>query len=199
MTAVDFSLSPGRIAENVAVAVDIVPACGRLIIRARSAVLDALGTVVGLTLPTRIGDRACADGIDVLCLGPDEWTLKLPESRVNAMMDACEVAHDNHAFSVVDVSGREVSVRIEGQGALDLLTIGCPRDIDSIKVGGGCRTIFDGVTVVIWRDADKSFQIDVWNSFAPHLLELLTIGCAEIATDAGFAGSQSARSGTRSR
>ena len=59
----------------------------------------------------------------------------------------------------------------------------CPRNIDTIPPGAGRRTAFDGVTVVLWRDGETSFRMDVWNTFAPHVYDLLAIGCRELAAE----------------
>ena len=70
---------------------------------------------------------------------------------------------------------------VEGPAAAELLTIGCPRDIDRIAPGRGCRTVMDGVTVLLWRDAPERFRLDIWRSFAPHVIALLRTGCVELA------------------
>ena len=71
----------------------------------------------------------------------------------------------------------------EGPKAAELLTLGCPRDIATIPPGEGRRTLFDGATVVLWRDAADRFRIDVWNSFASHIGHLLETGCKELAAE----------------
>ena len=172
---------PGIPVDTAAARVGIPPAPGRLSLRARKPALPALGAALGLALPERIGRRAAADGVEALCLGPDEWTLLAPAEGVAALLAAGAGVDQPH--SLVDISGREVTLRIEGPRATDLLTLGCPRDIAAIPVGEGRRTVFDGVTVVLWRDGETSFRMDVWNSFAPHLGRLLDIGARELAAE----------------
>ena len=89
----------------------------------------------------------------------------------------------SHPHSLVDVSGREVTLVIDGPRAAELLTIGCARDIEAIPVGQGRRTAFDNVTVILWRDAATVFRLDVWTSFAPHVAGLLDAGCRELAAE----------------
>jgi sarcosine oxidase subunit gamma len=183
MTVATSRHSPAKIVNNPVVSVEILPAGGRWSLRARPAAIDALGEAIGLSLPTRIGRSAAADDVFTLCLGPDEWVLRGPQERMEALAGACRAISDRHPHSLVDISGREVSLAIEGLKAVDLLSIGCPRDIDTIDVGGGCRTVFDGIAVVIWRDAEDRFQMDVWHSFAAYLFELLTVGSAELEAE----------------
>ena len=175
------SLTAGTLVETSAARVSIQPAPGRLSLRARQATLPALGGALGVALPERIGQRSAAAGIEAICLGPDEWTIVTPADGVAGLLAAGAGVDQPH--SLVDISGREVTLRIDGPRASELLTLGCPRDIATIAVGEGRRTLFDGATVVLWRDGENSFRMDVWNSFAPHLVQLLEIGARELAAE----------------
>ena len=175
------SLPPGVLVETRAARVSTRPAPGRLSLRARKPALPALGAALGLTLPERIGQRAEGEGIEAICLGPDDWTVLTPAELVAGLVAASAGVEQPH--SLVDISGREVTLYIDGPRAAELLSLSCPRDIDSIAVGEGRRTVFDGATVVLWRDADNSFRMDIWNSFAPHLAQLLDIGARELAAE----------------
>ncbi|MGR3805618.1 sarcosine oxidase subunit gamma [Marinibacterium profundimaris] len=157
--------------------------CARLSLRARGE-LGPLEAALGLDLPRRIGARAEVGETEVLCLGPDEWMLRGPEAVAPTIRAACDEVYKTHPMSLVDVSGREVTFVIEGTSAAELLTLGCPRDIDRLAVGEGRRTVFDGATVVLWRDATDRFRMDVWHSFAPHVFDLLATGCRELAAEA---------------
>lgn len=172
---------PEILTETRAATVAVLPDTGRLSLRARKPALPALGAALGLTLPERIGQRAAGAGLEALCLGPDEWVLLAAPDKVADLLGACARVELPH--SLVDISGREVTFRITGPRAAELLSIGCPRDIATIAEGAGRRTVFDGVTVVLWRDGENSFRMDVWNSFAPHLRTLLDIGARELAAE----------------
>lgn len=174
------SLTPGVVIETPAARVSVLPASGRLSLRARGD-LAPLQAALGLTLPAKIGQRATG-GIEALRLGPDEWTLLMPPgdvARITAALATVPLPH-----SLTDISAREVTLLIEGPRAAELLTLGCPRDPESIAPGEGRRTVFDGLTVVLWRDAPDRFRMDVWNSFAAHAAHLLALGCRELAADA---------------
>ena len=177
---------PGTLAESKAARVSILAAQGRLSLRARGDLAPlnaALGLTLGLTLPDRIGARTATGEIEAVRLGPDEWTIIAPVGALDGLVAACAGVYAGHPHSLVDISGREVTLSITGPRAAELLTLGCARDIDTIPVGEARRTIFDGVTVVLWRDAPDGFRMDIWNSFAPHLGHLLETGCKELAAE----------------
>lgn len=177
------SFTAAPLAQGAVARVSLAPPVGRLVLRARGD-LAALNAALGLALPATIGLRAAAAGLEVLCLGPDEWMLHLPPDQVGAVQASCAALMARHPHSLVDVSGREVTLVVDGPRAAELLTIGCARDIEAIPVGQGRRTAFDNVTVILWRDEPAAFRLDVWNSFAPHVAGLLETGCRELAAEA---------------
>jgi sarcosine oxidase subunit gamma len=175
-------LTPGVMIETATAKVSVLPAQGRLSLRARVGTVAPLGIAFGLALPERIGRRATACAVEAIRLGPDEWTILAPEEDVARLTAAC-AALAAHPHSLVDISGREVTLLVEGPKAAELLTLGCPRDIATILPGEGRRTLFDSATVVLWRDAADRFRLDVWNSFASHVTHLLETGCRELAAE----------------
>ena len=182
MTAAHFSFTAGTLVDSAPARVSMAAPCGRLSLRARGD-LAPLGAALGTDLPGRIGRRAGSGDTDILCLGPDEWAIHLPEARLAEVEAAFAGVYASHPHSLVDVSGAEVTFVVEGPRAAELLTLGCPRDIDTIAPGEGRRTVFDGATVILWRDAATRFRLDVRHSFAPHLFALLDTGCRELAAE----------------
>lgn len=181
------SFTAAALAQGAVARISLAPPAGRMVLRARgdlAALNAALGVALGVALPTVIGRRAGAADLQALCLGPDEWMLNLPPDRVSAISTACGALAAQHPHSLVDVSGREITLLVDGPRAAELLTIGCARDIEAIPVGEGRRTVFDGVTVILWRDDAAVFRLDIWNSFAPHVADLLETGCRELAAEA---------------
>ncbi|WP_319532268.1 sarcosine oxidase subunit gamma family protein [uncultured Cohaesibacter sp.] len=183
MNAPITSVTPGVLASSSAAEISLAAPFGRLSFRARGD-LAPFNTVLGFTLPEKIGAIASHGEMKAICLGPDEWTIQLNKDHVQAIVAAFADLYTAHPHSLVDISGREVSLMISGPEAADLLTIGTPRDIATIAVGAGCRTLFDCATVILWRLSETSFQMDIWNSFAPHLASLLETGCKEFAVEA---------------
>ncbi|WP_199084894.1 sarcosine oxidase subunit gamma family protein [Bosea sp. ASV33] len=142
----------------------------------------AVGAGLGLAFPTKIGARTVAGARSVLCLGPDEWLVQAPEREGEAMTEALAAIGTTLPLSAVDISDREITLALSGPAVLDLLAIGCPRDLAQLPVGSGCRTLFDTVQVVLTREAPDRFHLTVWRSFAPHLQALLDIALRELAT-----------------
>lgn len=183
MSASESSFTSSTLFETSAAKIGKLAGIGRLSLRARGD-LAPFGAAFGATLPVKIGQRATFGAAEIICLGPDEWTIIAPEAQLAAIEAAFAAVYDAHPHSLVDVSGREACYDISGARAAELMTLGCPRDIDTITPGQGRRTVFDGVTVVLWRDAIDRFRMDVWHSFAPHVQSLLEIGCRELAAEA---------------
>ncbi len=136
------------------------PACRRYSLRARD--VAQLAAVTGLTLPEKIGETR--EGVAML--GPDEWLALLPQDSALPM-------GEGHSCCVVDVSERSVGFIVEGAEAVDVLSAGCPLDLARWPIGRASRTIFELVEVVIIREAETRFRVEVWRSFAPWLWEAL--------------------------
>ena len=136
----------------------------------------------GLGLPTTIGARATEGSRTALCLGPDEWLIEAPETDAAALAAVLADLAARQPVSTVEVSDREITLRLEGPAVLDLLATGCPRDLAKVPVGNGVRTLFDTAQVVLTREAEGRFHLTVWRSFAPHVRALLDLAARELAT-----------------
>lgn len=161
--------------------VEDLPPAARFSLRAREASREALGAALGLALPTRIGERAEGAGREAVCLGPDEWLIVAPEAEGPAIAEALAATYESAPHAAANISDREVGFRVSGPGTLSLLAMGCPRDLAALAVGRAVRTVFDGASVVLWRDGEEEFRLDIWRSFAPHGRALLETGRAELA------------------
>ena len=157
---------------------ELAPAL-RLSLRVKPARRGALGQALGLDLPARVGSRAAANGVEALCLGPDEWLIVAPEGTDLAA--PARAVYANAPHSLVDISDREITLRLSGPAVLDLLAACCPRDVGAMPVGSAARTVFDSATVVLWRDGPADFRMDIWRSFAPHVRSLVAQVRQEIA------------------
>lgn len=153
----------------------------RVVLRAGPAERDAVGASIGVVLPAAIGDRAVAEGLSALCLGPDEWLLATAGDAAAGLGAALREVAARVPMSAVEVSDREITLALEGPAVLDLLATGCPRDLAGMPVGSGTRTVFDSVQVVLTREAGDRFHLTVWRSFAPHVRALLDLAARELA------------------
>ncbi|WP_103173601.1 sarcosine oxidase subunit gamma [Paracoccus sp. SY] len=157
---------------------DLAPAL-RLSLRVKPAHRATLGQALGLDLPTRVGACKVAGGTEALCLGPDEWLITAPEGT-DLASPACAV-YATAPHSLVDISDREITLRLSGPAVLDLLAACCPRNVAAMPVGSAARTVFDSATVILWRDGPTDFRMDIWRSFVPHVRSLLSQVQGEIA------------------
>jgi len=183
MTALTPAFTPGPLAASAAATVALLAPVARFSLRAGEAARATLAAALAVDLPGWIGRRATAGQAEALCLGPDEWLILAPETEAARITQACAAVSPEAPHSLTEITDREVTLRVEGPRAAELLTLGCPRDIDRLPAGEARRTILDGATVVLWRDADQSFRIDMWRSFALHVVSLLETGCAELAAE----------------
>lgn len=147
----------------------------RFVLRARPAAQVAAGGVLGVSLPVVACRSAVAGSLAALWLGPDEWLLLAPESDGPALSTSLGAALAGLPHSLVDVGHRQIGLVLEGPQAADLLSAGCPLDLDpeAFPVGMCTRTIFAKAEIVLWRTAPEVWHVEVWRSFAAYLRGLL--------------------------
>ena len=143
------------------VTINLAPPMARFSLRARQA--QALEIVLQIKIPKNIG--ATEGG--VACLGPDEWLLRAPAGTSIPAGKGLPVA-------VTDVSERSVCLTVEGPRAAETLSSGCPLDLDLFAVGRATRTLYETVEIILYRQAEDRFHVEVWRSFAPWLWTALT-------------------------
>lgn len=170
------------LADARAPTVEALAPTARFSLRARSAHVVPLGEALGVALPTRIGGRASAGAREVLCLGPDEWLILAPEAEAKEIAACLASLYDTAPYALAEISDRELSYRVSGPGAIQVIAMGCPRDLRAIAPGQATRTVFDDAAVILWRDGPENFRLDIWRSFAPHVLALLKTGVSELQT-----------------
>jgi sarcosine oxidase subunit gamma len=164
------------------VSLTVQPETARFNLRIDPVHLAAASDAFGLALPPAIGQGAEDGARRALCLGPDEWVLTAAEADRDAIAAAFAALYSKRPHSLVEIGDREIAVTLEGPDAATLLTVGCPADIERFATGTGARTVFDGVQVVLYRDAPDRFTLEIWRSFAPHVLDLLETANRELAT-----------------
>jgi sarcosine oxidase subunit gamma len=164
---------PGRL--RVAPADD----CARFTLRVTDAGRADSSAAFGCPLPTRIGVLEQRDGRLALCVGPDEWFLLAPIAEAGTIEDRFRQVVAPH--SLVDVSHREVGIDVSGPSASIVLSSGSAIDLSIMSPASGTRTIFDKAPIVLVKYADDRYRIEVWQSLATHVLELLAAASREIA------------------
>ncbi len=143
------------------VTISLAPPMARYSLRARQG--QALETLLGVKVPKKIG--ATEGGI--ACLGPDEWLMRAPAGTSIPMAAGLAIA-------VTDVSERSICLCVEGPRAAQLIMSGCPQDLELFPVGKATRTIFETVEIILIRNSNDQFHIEVWRSFSSWLWTALT-------------------------
>jgi sarcosine oxidase, subunit gamma len=143
----------------------------RYVLRGNAFAREAAESALGVRIPSvacranRAGARAA------LWLGPDEWLLLAPESDSGAVAVALDVALRDLPHSLVDVSHRQIGCNISGPRAAEVLSSGCPLDLDTraFPVDMCTRTMLAKAEVVLWRTGEQTFRLEVWRSFAAYV------------------------------
>ncbi len=143
------------------VTISLAPPMTRYSLRARQP--QALETVLNIKVPKNIGE--IQNG--VACLGPDEWLLRAAQGTRLATGNGLPVA-------ITDISERAICLVVEGPRATEVLMSGCPLNLSAFGVGRTTRTVYETVEIILIREAEDRFHVEVWHSFAPWLWTALT-------------------------
>lgn len=154
--------------------------CARFILRIAPQDLAAASNVWGANLPPRIGGLVSASGRVAACLGPDEWFLLAPLGELETIEQAFSDLYATTIHSLVDIGHREVGIAVEGPEAAAALQASIAFELAAMPVGSACRTIIDRVQIILLREAEDRFRVEVWHSFADHVWHLLAGICREI-------------------
>jgi sarcosine oxidase, subunit gamma len=147
------------------------PSAARFVLRGGESARVASGMAFGAEPPPRLGRAGEGAGRAALWLGPDELLMIAEGAESPTLGDMLESVLDGTAHSLVDVSHRQIGLIVSGSAAARVLNAGCPLDLDAnaFPVGMATRTLFDKAEIVLWRQAEAAFHVEVWRSFAPYL------------------------------
>ncbi|MEO5832927.1 MAG: glycine cleavage T C-terminal barrel domain-containing protein, partial [Nakamurella sp.] len=142
---------------------------------------DAVGAVLGVTLPLTTGGRAEAGTDTVLALGPDEYLVTSGPGHGPEL--AARLAAVEGVGAVVDVSASRTMLRISGPSARRVLAHGCAVDLDRLTCA---QTLLAQCAVIIFSDGtpgsdDDLVKVLVRSTFAAHLAEWLLLTAVEYA------------------
>ena len=94
------------------------------------------------------------------------------QGELPALAAAARIANAlaGHAHSLVDVTHRQVSRCVRGEGITELLNCGCPQDLDitQFAVNRCSRTLYNKAEIVLWRRGPNEFHVEIWRSYADY-------------------------------
>lgn len=156
----------------------------RFALQGEGEALRRVAGLCGVAVPAAVNraDTSPA-GRALLRLGPDEY-LFLVEGDDHASLAAqLDAALTVEPASLVDVSDRQIGLRLDGEGAALALNAGVPLDLDieAFPIAMATRTLFEKAEIVLWRVGADSFRIEVARSFAPYLRALIDLALRENA------------------
>ncbi|MEN0000681.1 MAG: sarcosine oxidase subunit gamma [Pseudomonadota bacterium] len=142
------------------------PSAFRTNLRCNEKDVAALSKALGLKLPVAPNQSVSKGGRVALWLGPDEWFIL--DEKVNPATDLDGLTV---ACSAVDISHRNTGIVVEGLSARDVINAGCPRDLSAqaFPVGACARTVFGKAEVLLYREREDRYRIEVWRSFSDYV------------------------------
>ncbi len=165
---------------------------GHLILRGGAIALDeAVRQVLGVGLPARPSGliRDARGERSIQWLSPDEWLLIVPggeefalEARLREVLGDTRDTAGKHP-AIVNVSGGQTLLELEGDKARELLMKSTPYDVhpDAFPVGKGVTTVFAKATLILRRPTEERWELVVRRSFADYLYRWLLDAGAEYA------------------
>jgi sarcosine oxidase subunit gamma len=153
----------------------------------KGAAADAVGLVLGLSLPLEPNTVVRAGELTVLWLGPDEWLVVGPPDTQRDVEQRIRAAAGDEHVAVTDVSAQRTTLLVSGAHARELLAHGCPLDLHPRAFGPGrCAqtTLARAQVVLVARDEPGAgFWVLVRSSFAGYLTDWLLDAAAEYVRD----------------
>ncbi|GHE22414.1 sarcosine oxidase subunit gamma [Halomonas urumqiensis] len=153
---------------------------GHLILRGGAIMLDeAVREVLGFGLPGRPNTltRDESGERSIQWLSPDEWLVIVPggeefdlEGKLREALGDAHDSSDNH-YAIVNVSGGQTLLELEGECARELLMKSTPYDVhpDAFPVGKGVTTIFAKASLILRRPTEDRWELVLRRSFADYL------------------------------
>jgi len=165
----------GIVAAGGAGMLSTLPPVARLIFRGRISTIGRVASTFGVEPAMEPCRAALAGPRAALWLGPDEWLLLARDGEAAAIGAALARALAPLPHALVDVSHRQLGLKVEGPRAATLLNAGCPLDLalQAFPTGMCTRTVLQKTEIVLWRRAENVFQLEVARSFAPYAWRFL--------------------------
>jgi sarcosine oxidase subunit gamma len=145
--------------------------------------MAATKQALGLELPKQPRTSASWGEIKVLWLSIDQWLILAPRAKVAELLAALDKALEGIHSLAVDVSDMRAVIRLEGEGAREVLMKGCSLDLLSGEYAPGTvrRMRFAEIAALLHVVADDVFDVYVFRSYADHAWDYLLATAREAA------------------
>ena len=145
--------------------------------------MAAAKDVLGVDLPKAPRSANSWGDIKVLWLSVDQWLILCSREKAGALLASLRQALAGRHALAVDVSDMRAVIRIEGEGAREVLMKGCSLDLISGEYGAGTvrRMRYAEIAALVHVVEDTVFDIYVFRSFAHYAWEFLCTSAREPA------------------
>lgn len=142
---------------------------------ASESFVRAVRSVLGAAPPAVPNTTAQGAECLLIWLGPDEWLAQLPYGQRADAEQRLRAALEGQHAALTDVSDGNILLVLDHPRACELLSRGCPLDLDeSVFPTGTCaQSVFSKANVLLVRETAQRFAVTVRRSFAPYLYEAL--------------------------
>ena len=145
--------------------------------------MAAARDVLGVILPTAPRTSASWGDIRVLWMSTDQWLILCAHEKMAELLAALRSALAGIHSLAVDVSDMRAVIRLEGDGAREVLMKGCALDLLGSGYGAGAvrRMRFAEIAALLHVVEDAVFDVYVFRSYALYAWEFLTATAREPA------------------
>ena len=143
----------------------------------------ALSSLVGASLPTKVGEAVAAQGRTLMRVGPEHFWIVGPKQDDLAANLSQSVAPT--VGSILPLSHSRTRIFIEGPAASEVLAKGIPLDFDAgvFKIGQFALTGLHHTPVLLHRTAADRYELYAMRTFAHSIWEWLTDAALPVGYD----------------
>jgi sarcosine oxidase subunit gamma len=155
---------------------------GHIVIRGKPenlAFAEAVESVLGLALPKCLSVNR-KETVSIRWISPDEWLVIVPAEQSYQIEHALVAKMQGHC-AVVNVSGGQTLLRLQGKDVTKLLQKSMPIDVHdrSFPIGKVVTSVFAKTQAVLSRTGDQEWELVIRRSFADYVWLWIQDSCAE--------------------
>jgi len=143
----------------------------------------AAKSALGTDLPLKPRASVSWGDIKLLWLSIDQWLILCPGARTGEILESLHRSLAGFHSLAVDVSDMRAVIRVEGEGAREVLMKGCSLDLlnGECSPGTARRMRFAEIAALLHVIDDDAFDIYVFRSYAHYAWEFLLATAKEPA------------------